>query len=144
MRNALLHTLHVSLLEGLREQRLHRRESERQAAAAAGFGDADKYGLVLHAVLADGEVTPYERQMVHEYQRHFRIQPGLHARLLALEGWDEQDWARGSLALAARAETASGGAAAGGDARAAAVAAAGAEHAAAATVALGVEDALNA
>lgn len=93
---AVLATLYLDLVRGIREQR--KLDRSIGASGVSGEGRAEtlrEYEVMLKAVLADGLVHPLEKLMVTEFANKHAVRDGEHFEVLRGLGWSAEEWERG-------------------------------------------------
>jgi len=96
---AVLNTLYLDLVRGLREQRkVQRQQSVLQAhdstasAAAQQRESRKQYEVMMRAVLADGLVHPLEKAMLSDFASKHQVAHAEHVRILQGLGWTAKEY----------------------------------------------------
>ena len=92
---AVLNTLYVDLVRGIREQRsLERKHQSRQPPQKSGE-KLREYEVMMRAVLSDGLAHPLEKAMVRDFALKNNVDDADHERTLQALGWTLPEWERG-------------------------------------------------
>ena len=113
---AVLNTLYVDLVRGIREQR----SLERKKSVAGGTHEdrVREYEVMMRAVLADGLAHPLEKSMLKDFKAKHGVNDADHIRTIEACGWTQAEWERGVRATVEQSRTSSlygAGQAAGGE-----------------------------
>ena len=81
---ALLHLMYEDLIGALRR---HRRETKSPSL--------EQLKLMLQKSVADGQISPQERQLIADFMKEHKITREQFIALLKSSGWTEKEWTRG-------------------------------------------------
>jgi len=98
---AVLNTLYLDLVRGLREQRRALRKQEMESADGGASNEAQRretrkeYEVMMRAVLADDLVHPLEKSLLTEFAAKRCLSVADHESILSGLGWTTEEYDRG-------------------------------------------------